>query len=63
MILLNRRDALVVVNLRPLSQVINNLNPNPDEKPDPSEDLEIGDLALANAARFQCSVPGSVGCR
>ena len=45
------------------AQVINNLKPYLDEKSDPSEDLENGDLALENAARFQRSLSCPLGGR
>ena len=45
------------------AQVINNLKPYLDEKSDPSEDLESGDLALEIADRYQRSLSCSLGCR
>ena len=55
--------GLPVTAQGPFAQVINNLKPYLDEKSDPSEDLEIGDLALEDAARFQRSLSCSLGCR
>ena len=54
---------LIAIAQGPFSQLIINLKPYPDEKSDPAEVLETGDLALENAARFQCSLSCSLGCR
>ena len=55
--------GLPVTAQGPFAQVINNLKPYLDEKSDPSEDLENGDLALENAARFQRSLSCPLGGR
>ena len=54
---------LIAIAQGPFSQLIINLKPYPDEKSDPAEVLETGDLALENAARFQRSLFGSLGRR
>ena len=55
--------GLVVIAQGLFGQAIINLNPYPDEKSDPSEVLEVGDLALENAACFQRSLSCSLGGR
>ena len=45
------------------AQAFNNLKPYLDEKSDPAKDLEVGDLALEIADRYQRSLSCSLGCR